>query len=455
MTRQIVVPFEGEGSGVGELTWGQQDMWLGMRRQRSSFPIGGWLPLPRGTTADDVAADLRFVMSRHQSLRTRFPFGPDGCLQQVAASSGEALLEVADAGDAEPAELAAALHRRYDERIFDYAGEWPIRWAVVVSRGAATHLVSVICHLAADGMGVLAMLDDLASRDPVTGLARGPAREMQPLDLARRQRGPAALRQSQAGLRHWERLLRVIPARRFADSADQRQPRYWQAFYDSPASYLAFQVIAARTGVNTATVLLAAWAVALARVTGSNPVAFQVMADNRFRPGFAGMVSPLCHGGLCVIDVADIAVDEAVARAWRSAMSAYKYAYYDPLQLAELVTRVSQQRGEEIDINCSVNDRRMQSRQEPGGRPPEPGQVRAALPRSALSWGYKQDHPGENCYLHINNVPDTVRYELGADTRYVSPADMEACLRAIEAVAVEAALNPAARTGVRSAPVRR
>ena len=450
VTRQIVVPFEGEGSGVGELTWGQREIWPAMQDQRSSFSIGGVLSLPPGRTADDVAADLRFIMGRHASLRTRLRFAADGHVQQVVARSGAALLEVADAGDADPAEIAAALHRRYDAKVFDYIHEWPIRWAVIVSRGAATHLVSVICHIAADGMGVLAILNDLARKDPATGLAAGPVTTLQPLALANLQGAPAARRRSAAALRYSEFLLRAIPARRFAGPTGERQPRYRQAYYDSPASHLAIQAIAARTGASTSTVLLACWAVALARVTGSNPTVVQVVVNNRFRRGFAEVVSPLCHVNLCAIDVADITVDEAVARTWRSALSAYKYAYYDPRERAELITKISQERGEEIDVNCLVNDRRMHDRQEPEGPPPPPGDVRAALPQSALSWGYEKDQPGERCFLHINNVPGTVQCELLADTHYVSPADMEACLRELEAVAVEAALDPAARTGVQA-----
>ncbi|HEY5360694.1 MAG TPA: hypothetical protein VIJ82_23940 [Streptosporangiaceae bacterium] len=234
MTEQVRVCFEGEGSGVGELTWGQYDIWPSMQSQGSSFSIGGVLPLPPGTTVQDVAADLRFIAGRHPSLRTRLRFDDDGRACQVLASSGEIPLEVIDADDAEPAQAAAALHRRWDETVFDYAGEWPIRWGVTVSRGAVTHPVSVICHLAADGAGVLALLADLNGRDPVTGLAKGPVRAIQPLEQARLQATPSALRQSDVALRYCERLLRTIPARRFPDSADPRRPRFWQVFLNSP-----------------------------------------------------------------------------------------------------------------------------------------------------------------------------------------------------------------------------
>jgi hypothetical protein len=160
------------------------------------------------------------------------------------------------------------------------------------------------------------------------------------------------------------------------------------------------------------------------------------------------VVSQLCHFSLCVIDVADITIDEAVQRARRSAMGAYKSAYCDPLRRRELVARIGRERGEEPDIGtCFVNDRRMQHGQEPGDQPPGPAQVLAARP-STLIKGYQNDDGGERCYLHINNEPDTIHYELLADTHYLSPANIEAFLRAFEAVLIEAALDPAAPTAV-------
>ena len=127
--------------------------------------------------------------------------------------------------------------------------------------------------------------------------------------------------------------------------------------------------------------------------------------------------------------------------------------YYDPLREHELVARVGRERREEIDIACFVNDRRFQG-QPAAGQPPGPADVRAALSRSTLTWGYQQDRPSERFFFHINDVPGTLSYEMCVDTHYVSPADLEACLRGLEAVAVEAALDPAAPTGIRPTLVR-
>ncbi len=265
---------------------------------------------------------------------------------------------------------------------------------------------------------------------------------------------PAATKQSEAALRRWEPLLRMVPTRKFPGPADHRQPRYWQTTYDSPASFLAVQTVAARTEVSTGTVLLAAYAVAQARLTESNPAVVQLVVNNRFRPGFKQVVSQLCHFGLCVIDVADITIDEAVRRAGNSSLAAYKIAYCDPLRRRELVARIGREQGEEPDIGtCFVNDRRMQHRQESGERPPGPAEILAARP-STLIKGYENADGGERCYLHINNEPDTIQYELLADTQDLSPANIEALLRGIEAVIVEAALDPAAPTAVGKAGQR-
>ena len=456
MAERIFVSFEGDGSGVNELSWGQRVICNPMRMQGSSLSMGGARPLAEGRTVSDVAAAARFVMGRHQSLRTRLRFEADGRPLQVVASSGEIPLEVVEAGDADPAEVAEALAARYKETNFDYANEWPIRLGVVTHRGVPTHVAEVVCHLATDGFGMARLRADLAGQNGGAGPAGGPTPAMPPLEQARSQRTPAAQRHAAAAMRYWERLLRTVPADRFGDWPDDGQPRCLQAVYDSPAAHLAVQSVAARTKVSTSQVLLAAFAVTLARLTDSNPVVALVLVNNRFRPGFADTVSPVAAPSLCVIDVADITFDEAVTRTWHSAMAGYKHAYYDPDLMWDLIARVGKERGGEINLAYFFNDLRVRHREEPPGpaRPPadlRAADLRAALPRSTLAWGRQKDGHCDRVFLYINDVPGTVSCEAWVDTRYVSPADLEAALRGLEELTVEAALNPAAPTGIRSA----
>jgi hypothetical protein len=443
MTERILIPFSCASSGTAELTWGQWELWPAMQLECSSFPIGGYLPVAPGRTVADIAGDLKFLVERHASLRTRMEAGADGGQRQVLAAHGEVPLLVTDAGTEDPEQVAAALQRRWEGEVFDYPREFPVRWGVVTSQGTARYLVSVICHLAADGAGVMVLLDDLAGRDQATGAAAGPPAALTALELTGMQRGPASKRQNDAALRYWEDTLRKVPAARFPPVTPQR-PRYWQALYNSPAAYLAAQAVAARTGYDTSMVLLAAHAVNLVQVSGVHPAVVQAVTNNRFRRGFAGLVSPLCSFALCVLDVGGCTFDEAVGRAWRAALRAYKLAYCDPLQREAVIARVTKERGAgEIDIRCFLNDRRLNNRQEPGAEVPGPDQIRAALPRTTLTWGFRHELPNERCYLNIDNVPDTVHCELRADTAYVPPSDMEALLRGLEAVLVQAALNPA------------
>jgi len=448
----LVVPFAGEGSGVGELSWGQQTVWRGIELRGAPIIILGVKRLQEGTSVDGVASDLAFLMSRHQSLRTRFRRSDGGRMQQVVADRGEIPLAIADADDdADPRKVAEDLGKEYEFGERDYAGEWPMRLAVVRHRGVPVYRVMAICHMATDGFGGLAMLEDLAARDPVTGLPKGPMTAMPALEQARLQHSPAGQRQSVAAQRHWGRLLRTVPPRRFpAASLDKRKPRYWEASYRSPAAYLAIQAIAARTRVDTSPVLLAAFAVGLTRVTGINPAVLRVMVSNRFRPGFAESVSPVSQTCPCVVDVAGITFDEAVTRAWRASVAAYKNAYFEPVKIRELVESVGKERGEEIDLGLVYNDRRMST---PRGAPSSvpgatAGKLRAALPRTTMRWEDPSDDPLDLCHVHVFDSPDAVNVTVMTDTHYVSPADTEAFLREMEAVTVAAAFDPGAPTGV-------
>jgi hypothetical protein len=82
----------------------------------------------------------------------------------------------------------------------------------------------------------------------------------------------------------------------------------------------------------------------------------------------------------------------------------------------------------------------------------EPPSPRAELARSTLTWGERNDLPAEKLFLYINDTPDTLCYELWADSHFLSPADMAALMRRIEAVLVDAAVGDPAEGGTGAVP---
>lgn len=446
MASIIMVPFHGPGAGVAELSWGQREIWTAMRTQQSWIPIGGAGPVPPEQDVNYFVAALGFMVGRHQSLRTRLRFEPDGSVRQVVADRGEIPLHVVDVPDGDdPAQAAEDLRATFHNTDFDYEREWPVRIAVIRQHGVATHLVALYSHFAVDGSAARALIADAAN----LGTDAPPVTSLPPLAQAAWQESPAGQRLNRATQRHWRRQLARLSARRFADTDDERRPRHWQAWFHSPAAYLGMRSIVARTGIETSSVVLAAVAVALARVTGRNPTALQVVVHNRFRPGLADTISPIAQTGLCVIDVADITFDEAVERARQSTTSTYLNAYYNRDEMTELIAEVGRERGAEFDLGCFFNDRRDQQYRESTDPLPTREETEAARAETTVRWGPHSDKPIERFFVHIQDTPDTLDVLAQADTRCLPPGDMQAFLDVFESMLVDAAFDPTTPTGVR------
>ena len=432
VTSRIPVLFDGAGAGAGELTWAQLMIWQTMQQTGQSMNIGGAVPLPAGTPVEEMVHTLRFLLGRHQALRTRLQFVPGAPPRQVVSAAGEATLEVIDIdpGDDAPA-AAEELRGRYASVPFDHPAEWPVRMGVIRRDGGASHLVVMYSHLAIDAFGINEIVRDLAHLHdpgtPVTGLT--------PLELTARQRTAAGHRQSQKSLRYWEQILRTIPAQRFGDSGDPRGPRYWELTIRSRAMHLALQSIAHRTGIGASYVVLAVFAVALARRTGHSPVVAQLVVSNRFRPGCTDSISLLVQVGLCAIDVAGRTFDEVADRAWKAATNAYLHGYFDPRDLTDLLARVSHDRGE-VDVSCLFNDRRTGGTTGPVATPE---QITAALPLTMTWWSRRLPVLDRRLIVSVNTAPDAVDIAIFADTHALAPPDIEALAHEMEAVSLQAA----------------
>lgn len=445
MVRRISVEFKGEGSGVEELSWGQQGQWGAILANNGRVnSAGGTMALAEGTTVEDLTRLLGFVMSRHQSLRTRLLPGPGEEARQQLFDSGELFLEVHDTepgGD--PAALAESIEQDWRTAGWDLAHEWPVRWAIVRHDGIPAHFVALYAHFVIDAYGFEALTADIANMDKETGRQLAPVEGMQPMEQARTQQTEAAKRQGSVSLRYWERQLRSIPVRQLGDSGDVREPRFWQASYRTRAGQLALAVIAQRTRLHSGPIVLAAYASALARVSGVSTSVIRILVSNRFRPGFQASVSPVAQSALCVINVEGCDFDEVVNRAFRSQLAAGRHAYYDPRELWALFDRIEAERGARPEMQCYYNDRRraMALGTDDLDRIPSKSEVLAALAESSLTWGAPESDGPVPFRMNINAVPDALDYTLIADTGRMSPADLERCLLEVENVLVEGAFG--------------
>lgn len=438
MSDRVPFEFAGDGSGIDELAWGQQEIWLAMVRQRSWIPIGGPSHLKPGTTLDDIVEDLQYTLGRYQTMRTRLRFEADGQVRQEVSAGGEFAIEVFDApAGTDPGAFAHALYDWFRTWDYDYVKDWPIRVGVVRQDGALTHQVSVVTHLVTDALGGAVMMDEVTRREPA------PVAGLQPLDQVRQQRSPAGRRQNEAALRYWRRLLSTVPARTVPESTDRPEPRYREGLLHSPAMHLALRSIVEREGVDPAAALLAVFAVALGRVTGVDPVVIRPIVGNRFWPGLADVVCPVNQAGLCVVDVAGVPFPEALERVRRAVMATYKYARFDPLALAALIAEVERDRGEHLDLSVYFNDRRTGNRSDLGAAPPVTRQqLTAALAATRLDWPVARDEPHEPFMVNVEDAVDAVDVRIVFDTHHLAPAAAEACVLAMEDVAVTAALAP-------------
>ncbi|WP_433059754.1 condensation domain-containing protein [Dactylosporangium sp. CS-033363] len=459
---RITVTFEGAGAGTGNLTWGQQQVFQAMRELNTSMSMGGVVPVHDGRGVDDFVEELRFFMTRYPAMRTLLRYHPDGTYSQETFAAGTAYLEVhtapsssgtvrsstrtsslvpaaASAVAVSPAaeSLANEVFAGWKSRIFDYTNEWPIRMAVIRSGldGPVTHVLVEVTHVATDVTGLATMIRELSSRSTI-----GSSPATGPLEIAAQQE--AATRQTDHAMRYWDTQLRLIDPQRFpAGFHAPDGPRFRQVVWTSPALHLASERLAALLSIDTAPVLLAAYAVAFTRVVGGAPFASQVIVGNRFRPGLATVVSPFAQNGLVVIDPRTITSAETVLRARQTSMSASKYAYYDPSTRQSLIDNIGKDRGEPIDLQVLYNERRLALRP-PQTTPPESEILAAAQSASNPVRETELPYFNEKLMVNIDDVPDTIQITTELDTAYLAVADLLRLLQEMENFTVAAALDP-------------
>jgi hypothetical protein len=292
-------------------------------------------------------------------------------------------------------------------------------------------------------------------RQEAAGPAAGDPRRPHILDVARSEQEPQLRQLSRRAMRYWESQLGQIPALTFGEPAHpggQAGQRYWQVKFSSSAAHLAMLAIAERTGTDISRVTLAVIATAIGRATGVHPLTIDVMASNRFRPGLADVFAPIAQKSVVTIDVAGTSIDEVVTRTRSASLTAGMRAYYDPDDLKEVIARSDAGRGYPARVSCRLNDQRamvQRAAEDPAGDM-TPEQVRQRLTETSLTWLRPLEQLHDQVSIIIRNRTDVLTLYLKCDLWSLTKGQVEAVLRGIEEVAVEAAFDPAAPTRVLS-----
>ncbi len=413
------------------MTWGQRSIWKAyteFQGYHSWLNICRVLAVPRRAPGDpqSVARAVAELISRHESLRTRIDVER---LRQVPYAAGRLPIAVSG-GDAE------AVKDALGEVPYDYGEEWPLRVTLVMEADRVTHLALVFSHVAVDFHASEILLRELRLI-LLRGKASGPAGLQSP-DIARREAGPMSHR-SEAACAYWTKEYGHLPRSMFAPAAPALAPRFRRALLESQAVEGAMRVLAARHGVSTVTVLIAATAALIGQWTGHDRCALFTMVNNRYQSGYADAISKLNQIGLFVLELADRpGLDELVPRTWRAALRAYRHAYYDPLVMDETLLRIGRPPGSGLEPFCYVNDLRL-----PGAtdeRPlPQAEAIERSLEHSKLTWPESLERFAWRFRLQVLDAPQGVGLSVTADTAYLPPDQVERFLFELESMVVRAA----------------
>jgi hypothetical protein len=445
---RIDVPFAGAEAGTEPLTWGQKAIWQDMQASGNQFTMHGMIQQPEGRTIGTVVDQMAGLISRHASLRMRLVTGDAGGLCQEIAGTGQADLHVLtlpdDTDRAGVRDFGFRFMNTWHLERLDFGRDWPLRMAVVKHRGSCVYVVWALSHLAADGGGAELFFYEMLTAEP----AKEPPRT-QVVDVARSEQTPELRKLSSRTMRYWETQLRDIPAQTFGEPVpppDQEENRYWQVRFTSPAAHLAMLSIASRTSSDATRVTLAVIATAIGRAFGVNSITIKVMMNNRFRPGLADIIAPIAQNSVLTIDLTGSSVDEVVTRARAASLTAGMRAYYDPDDLAEVMARLDAERGYPATVTCRLNDQRAMVTSpgveaSPGDVTPE--QVKQKLAETSLTWLGPRYNMHEQANILVENRSGTVSLHMMWDGWSLSREQVEAILRGVEEVAVQAAFDPA------------
>lgn len=314
------------------LTFGQLSLWRSIQGLApEAYNLTEIWKLPAGSTLISVEGALEALERRHEGLRTRYePGGKQGLTQAVWNAAPIQLSVVEADGDPDAAAYAAA--RELTVKGFDLAVDRPWRACAVALEGTCARLVVCFHHIAADAWSLNQLRAELLA---LAGGGVLPGTAPSACALADEQWSAAQRNRRNSARSFWQGLFGSAPAMHRETASGPLSTR-WARLASDEAGDAAGQ-IAARLQVSVPSVVLAAFCLALSRLTGQDKLLIAVHFNNRGDPRWRTLVASQNQiVPLLVTLHPDEHFDALVSRVHRDSFRAYLHGAYNVDDVHEL-----------------------------------------------------------------------------------------------------------------------
>ncbi|MFD7164763.1 condensation domain-containing protein [Streptomyces violascens] len=365
---------------TGVLSYGQLSVWrdiesLPRERRHEANTWAHW-EVPPGTTAEQVRKALRTLGVRHPSLRTVYEVHGGVPRQAVRSFGGGVELDCVEGSPGDTGPMTDELLGR----AFELGEDFGWRARIVTESGRPTTVLLAKHHIVADGWCDAVLQRDFRTvlRDPAA-----PPPTAGPLDLAQWQHSEHRARARESAALHWEKVYASGASGFPLHSADG----FLQCTLRSRRARAGAQALAERTGAALASVVLAAYTLAVARIGGVEQLVTQVMFSNRSHPQWRSVVTSMNQWVAAPLTVGD-SFEEHIARVGGATLRAYRHGMYDVDAAAALQRHADRP----YEATCAFNYLRLDGLSTQGGRG-------LAEPEDEPQWERPFSTIGHGCYL--------------------------------------------------------
>ena len=241
------------------------------------------------------------VQVRHEALRTHFMLQGDEILQRIESPDPQWIDYRETSFDGTEHALLHML-RQHAEQPFNLEQGPVLRVKLIQQSGQAHVLALSLHHAHADGASLRVMFDDLRHAYEATLLGRSVARtaaQLQPADIAIWQRTRHTGRWQETQLAFWRHALADVPLpikwprAQFVVPSEPGEPSLNLRL--DAAAWGSVQTRAQQLRLSPYTLILGAWALALARCTGQCDLVIGSVVSNRDQPELQDVVAALIN----------------------------------------------------------------------------------------------------------------------------------------------------------------